>query len=144
MKLSEIIAIYKRLDKATANSLEEADVIKILKARKSIRPYVNAYNDFEKDCHEKFKFEGIEDAEKLRIEVVGKISADKSYAPTKEEMEAIKQINEYFTKVNRVLNEERDRDIEIELPKLSENSDVKLMRENKWTCEELDEIEVIL
>lgn len=144
MKLSEIIAINKRLDKATVNSLEESDAIRILKARKSMRPYVIAYKDFEKDCQEKFMFEGIEDAEKVRIGVVEKANADKSYIPTEEEMEAIKQINEYFAKVNKALAEELDRDIDIELPKLSENADVKLMHENKWTFGELDEIEAIL
>ena len=55
MKLKQILAAYSRIENATATKLKEDDVIKLLKARKAMRPHVNEYKDFLKDAQDKFK-----------------------------------------------------------------------------------------
>lgn len=143
MKLKHIVAAQRRLDNARATKLEESDVIKLLKNRKAMRPYVNDFEEFEKDCKDKFKVEGLEDAEKVRQGVVKKLSEDKSYQPTKDEIESINKVLGYLNKVNKALSEELDKEIDITFDKLSENADAKLMKENGWSYAEIDEIEVM-
>lgn len=143
-KIKQIVSAQKRLDKATVTKLEEADAIKLLKSRKAMRPYVTEYEEFEKDCREKLKVEGLEDADKKRLEVFNKLKDNKSYQPTQEEVDAINKVADYFNKVNKALSEELEREVEITFEKLSDNADVKLMQENGWSYAELDEIEVIL
>ena len=143
-KINQIVSAQKRLDKATVTKLEEADAIKLLKNRKAMRPYVTEYEEFEKDCREKFKVDGLEDADKKRLEVINKVKENKAYQPTQEEVDAINKVADYFNKVNKALSEELEREVEITFEKLSDNADVKLMQENGWNYAELDEIEVIL
>lgn len=142
--IQKIVSAQKRLDTATVTKLEEADAIKLLKNRKAMRPYVTEYEEFEKDCREKFKVDGLEDADKKRLEVINKVKENKAYQPTQEEVDAINKVADYFNKVNKALSEELEREVEITFEKLSDNADVKLMQENGWNYAELDEIEVIL
>lgn len=142
--IQKIVSAQKRLDTAKVTKLEEADAIKLLKNRKAMRPYATEYEEFEKDCREKFKVDGLEDADKVRLEVFNKVKDNKSYQPTQDEVEAINKVADYFNKVNKALSEELGREVEITFEKLSDNADVKLMQENGWSYAELDEIEVIL
>lgn len=144
VSIKKIVSAQKRLDTAKVTKLEEVDAIKLLKNRKAMRPYVTEYEEFEKDCREKFKVDGLEDADKTRLEVFNKVKDNKAYQPTQEEVDAINKVADYFNKVNKALSEELGREVEITFEKLSDNADVKLMQENGWSYAELDEIEVIL
>lgn len=55
MKLKQLIAAYKALGEAKVAKLEASEVIKIVKARKAMRPIADEYDAFLKDCQEKFK-----------------------------------------------------------------------------------------
>lgn len=143
MKLRELISAYNRLGGATMTKLDDKDVVKALKARKAMRPHAEEYEAFLKDCQEKFKPEGFEEDNKVRLSVINKIKEDKDYKPTESEIESCNNVASYFNKVNKALEGELEKVIEINIEKLSEGSDVKLMQENKWKPYELEELDML-
>jgi hypothetical protein len=50
---------------------------------------------------------------------------------------------EYDMKVRKALHDEQNKEVEIEIEKLSEGSDIKLMSANDWTPNQLDLIEMM-
>lgn len=143
MKLRELISAYNRLGNATMTKLDDKDVVKALKARKAMRPHAEEYEAFEKDCRDKFKFDGLEEDDKVRLSVFNKIKEDKDYKPTESEIESCNNVASYFNKVNKALEGELEKDIVINIEKLGEGSDVKLMQENKWKPYELEELDML-
>ena len=55
-----------------------------------------------------------------------------------------KLLVEYQRSVDKVTNEELDKEIELELEKLSEGADIKIMSASDWTPNQLDEIGIVL
>lgn len=140
--IKQIVECYKRLDTAKVNKLEEADAVKLLKARKAMRPYVDEYDAFLKDCQEKFKPEDWE-------EVQGKIQkwqqeGENTTLTIEERKEVNKAVIDYQKKIDAAVGEELKREVELTIDKLGENCDVKLLQENGWKYGELDEIEIVL
>lgn len=141
MKLKEIVSAYNRLGGATMVKLDDKDVVKALKARKAMRPHAEEYEAFLKDCQDKFKPEGWDDTQ-------AKIQQwQQEGENTKLSVEERKAINkamfDYQKNIDSAVKEELEKDIEISFEKLSEGSDVKLMQENKWKPNELEELEML-
>ena len=141
MKLRQILAAYSRIENATATKLKEDDVIKLLKARKAMRPHVNEYKDFLKDAQDKFKPENWDEIER-KIEQ-WKQEGEKTTLSELERIEINKVGFEYDKKVQSAVKDELEKEIEIEFEKLSENAGTKLMIENRWTPAQLEEIEML-
>ena len=141
MKLKQILAAYSRIENATATKLKEDDVIKLLKARKAMRPYVNEYKDFLKDAQDKFKPENWAEIER-KIEQ-WRQEGDRTTLTEEERIEINKVGSEYDKKVQSAVKDELEKEIEIEFEKLSENADTKLMIENRWTPAQLEDIEIL-
>lgn len=141
MKLKQILAAYSRIENATATKLKEDDVIKLLKARKAMRPYVNEYKDFLKDAQDKFKPENWAEIER-KIEQ-WKQEGDRTTLTEEERIEINKVGSEYDKKVQSAVKDELEKEVEIEFEKLSENADTKLMIENRWTPAQLEDIEIL-
>lgn len=144
MKIENIVEAYNLLGVAKVANLEDEDKIKILKARRAMRPIVNEYEAFEKDCQEKMKYEGFDaDIEPYRV-AYNKIHQGKGNEITEDEAKAYGRVMEYDMKVRKALYEERNKDIEISIEKLSEGADIKLMSANDWTPNQLDLIDMLL
>lgn len=141
MKLKQILDAYSRIENATATKLKEDDVIKLLKARKAMRPHVNEYKDFLKDAQDKFKPENWDDvqakAQKWQQE------GENTTLTEAERIEVNRVGFEYNKKVQSAVKDELEKEIEIEFEKLSENADTRLMIENRWTPAQLEEIEML-
>ena len=58
VKVKDVVSAYKVLGDAKVVKLEELEIIKVVKARKAMRPIADDYDAFLKDCQEKFKPEG--------------------------------------------------------------------------------------
>lgn len=143
MKVKTIVEAYKLLGNAKTTNLEDADKIKILKARKAMRPTANEYEAFEKDCQEAMKYEGFDADIKPYTVAHNKIRQGKGNEITECEAKAYGRVMEYDMKVHKALCDELDKEIEIEIEKLSEGSDIKLMSANDWTPNQLDLIDVM-
>ena len=141
MKLRELVGAYNRLDKAVVSKLDEKDAIKILKARKAMRPHADEYDAFLKDCQEKLKPENWDD-------IQGKLQqwqqeGENTKLTEAERIEVNKAWITYESAIQRAVKEELEKEIEVSFEKLSEGCDVKLMQENKWTVHQLEELNIL-
>lgn len=142
--VKQMVEAYAILGKAKVTKLEEEEIGKILDARKAMRPVDAEYKSFEEDAHEKFKVEGLEDAEKTRQEVIAKFKEDNTYKPTESEIEAINKVNDYFVKVTNAKAKELEREVELKIESLKKESYSKLMKENGLSVEEIEIIQSIM
>ena len=136
MKLREIVICYKTLGEAKVTKLSDADVVKIVKARKAMRPIADDFEAFLKDCQEKFK---PEDWDKVQEKV-----QKWSELSEEEKLACNKVIIAYQKKLDEALVEEQDKDGELTLEKLDEGAESKLLLENGWEVKRLDEIALLL
>lgn len=144
--VKQVVDCYKALGEAKVTKLEEAEVIKIVKARKAMRAIANDFEDFCKDAQEKTKPENYEKLAELNNHAIESWSSDKSYKPTDEENEAIKILVEAKVKERKMVQEEESREVEVEFEayKLKEDSSIKMLVENGWEARKLDLIEILL
>lgn len=143
-KVKNIVEAYNLLGVAKVSNLEDADKIKILKARKAMRPIVNEYEAFEKDCQEAMKYEGFDADIELYNVGYNKFRQGKANEITEDEEKAHGRVMEYEMKIRKALHDEQNKEVEIEIEKLSEGSDIKLMSANDWTPNQLDLIDMLL
>ena len=136
MKLKSLIAAYKALGEAKVTKLEASEVLKIVKARKAMRPHAEDYDAFLKDCQEKFKPSNFD-------EIQEKVQKWDSLTD-EEKKEVNKALIEYNNAINSAILEEIEKDIEVNVEKLSEDSLAKMLQENGWELKKLDELEVML
>lgn len=142
IKIKQIVNAYKILDDSKVTSLEVTEVIKIIKARKTMRPIVDEYDAFLKDCQDKFKPENWDtvqsNLQKWQQE------GEKTTLTEEERIEVNKTIIEYQRKVNDAIKEELEKCVEIIIDSLNEDSITKLLVENGWELKKLDELEILL
>ena len=142
MKLKEVVTAYKVLGEAKVSKLSEKEVIKVVKARKAMRAIAEDYEAFLKDCQEKFKPEDWED-------VQGKLQQwqqeGENTTLTEEERIAInKSIFSYQSSIDKAVKDELEKEIELSIEKLDDETPSKLLLENAWEVKKLDEIEILL
>lgn len=142
MKIKSIVAAYKVLGEAKVTKLEESEVIKIIKARKVMRPIAEEFEAILKDAQEKFKPECWDDVQ----EKLAKLQTEgENTTLTDAEKKGInKALIDYQNSINKVLNDELERDVEINIETLKEESATKLIVENGWELKKMEEIEVVL
>lgn len=136
MKLKEIVNAYKALGEAKVSSLEESEILKIVKARKTMRPIFEDFEAFLKDVQEKFKPENLEELQ---------IKAQKwSELSDEEKIEINKIFRQYEQAINTALLEEQEKEFELNIDKLSEEAVSKLLKDNEWSINKLDEISIMV
>lgn len=136
MKIKDIVNTYKILGEAKVSSLEESEILKIVKARKTMRPIVEDFEAFLKDVQEKFKPENLEELQ---------IKAQKwSELSDEEKIEINKTFRQYEQAINTALLEEQEKEFELNIDKLSEESVSKLLKDNEWSINKLDEISIMV
>ena len=140
--VKHIVEAYKILGEAKVSKLEEADVIKILKARKAMRPIAEEFEAFLKDAQEKFKPENWNEIQEKVAQ--WQKEGEKTTLSEEERIEINNALIGYQSAINKAINEELGKKVEIGVEKLSEGSDVKLMSANDWTPNQLDTLDVIL
>ena len=126
MKLGTIVDINKMLSEATVKELTTDERLSVVKILKATRSQAKEYDDFVNDLKDKFKTPNLES-------ISQKIQLGKGLT----EAEA-NEFMEYNVPVGKAIAEERERDIEIDLPKFEEETVVKLMGENGWKGKSLE------
>ena len=144
--VKQVVECYKLLGEAKVTKLEDSEVVKVVKARKAMRPIADEYSEFCKDVQEKTKPENYEKLAGLNNRAFESWRSDNSYRPTPEEDEAIKVLAEAKKKENLMIKDEDSRKVELELEsyKLKEDSATKMLVENGWKVGKLDLIEILL
>lgn len=140
--VKEVVSCYKALGEAKVTKLEESEVIKIVKARKAMRQIADDYEAFLKDIQEKFKPENWDEIQK-KIQQWQQ-EGEKTTLTDSEKIEINKTLIDYQSKVEKAVKEELSKEIELNIDKLKDGSDTKLLVENNWELNKLNDIEIIL
>jgi hypothetical protein len=136
MKLKELIAAYKTLGEAKVTKLEPSEVLKIVKARKAMRPFAEEYEAFLKDCQEKFKPVTWDEVQ---------AKAQKWETLTDDEKKDLNNVlMEYNNKINSAILEEIEKEVEVSVEKLNEDSLTNILQENGWEVKRLEDLEVLV
>lgn len=140
--IKQVVEAYKVLGEAKVTKLEESEVIKVVKARKAMRPIADEYEAFLKDCQEKFKPENWDkiqgNLQKWQQE------GEKTTLTEEERIEVNKAIIGYQVKIDKAVKDELEKEVEVNIEVLKEDSATKLLVENGWELKKLDEIEILL
>lgn len=142
MKVKSIVEAYKLLGNAKTTNLDDADKAKILKARKAMRPIADEFEAFLKDAQEMFKPEGWEETQNKLAQ--WQQEGEKTTLSEDERKSINKALIGYQSAIDKAVKAELDKEVEIEIEKLSEGSDIKLMSANDWTPNQLDLIDMLL
>lgn len=140
--VKQVVECYNVLDKAKATKLEVADVIKILDARKAMRPTATDYDAFLKDCQEKFKPEDWDSIQKDLQQWQNE--GENTTLSEERRIELNKAVIGYQNNINKALKSELEREIELDIEPLSKEARAKLMVENGWSIAEYDIVENVL
>ena len=140
--VKQIVSAYNTLGEASVTKLEEGEAIKVVKARKAMRPIVEDYEAFLKDCQEKFKPENW-DSIQTKLKQWQK-EGEKTTLTEEERTEINKVAIEYQTKIDKALADELKKEHEINAEKFNDGTDVKLLQENGWKSKQLDAIDILL
>ena len=134
--IKKIVDAYKALGEAKVTKLEEAEVIKVIKARKAMRPIAEEYDEFFKDCQEKFK---PEDWDNIQNDLQ---QWQKLTEARRIELDIV--LRAYQKKINETVKDELEREVELNIATLKEESATKILVENGWSVCKLDEIDIML
>lgn len=140
--VKNIVSAYNVLGEAKVSKLEESEVIKVVKARKAMRPIADEYDAFLKDCQEKFKPEDWDEIQQKLQQ--WQQEGENTTLTEAERIELNKAVIGYQKKIDAALKDELKREVELNIEPLKEESATKLLVENGWELKKLDEIEVIL
>lgn len=139
--MKDVVSAYKVLGDAKVVKLEESEVIKVVKARKAMRPIADDYDAFLKDCQEKFKPEDWDEIQKKLQQ--WQQEGENTTLTEAERIELNKAVIGYQKKIDAALKDELKREVELNIEPLKEESATKLLVENGWELKKLDEIEVM-
>lgn len=134
--IKKIVDAYKALGEAKVTKLEEAEVIKVIKARKAMRPIAEEYDEFFKDCQEKFK---PEDWDNIQNDLQ---QWQKLTEARRIELDIV--LSGYKKKIDEAVKDELERETELNIATLKEESATKILVENGWSVGKLDEIDIVL
>jgi hypothetical protein len=141
-QLKKVVSAYKALGEAKVSKLDEKDVIKVVKARKAMRPIADDYEAFLKDCQEKFKPEDW-DAIQEKIQKWQQ-EGDNTTLTEAERIDLNKAVIGYQSKIEKAVKDELDKEVDLNIDSLSEEASTKLLVENGWELKKLDDIEIVL
>lgn len=140
-KVKDVVSAYKVLGDAKVVKLEESEVIKVVKARKAMRPIADEYDAFLKDCQEKFKPEGWDEIQKKLQQ--WQQEGENTTLTEAERIELNKAVIGYQKKIDAALKDELKREVELNIEPLKEESATKMLVENGWEVRVLDELGVM-
>ena len=136
MKIKEIVNAHKVLGELHVYNLEDDEIVKILNARIEMKQYVDKYNSFLEDAKEKCKPSDYEEKSEL---MSNWSELDDS---VRKELNA--WLKDYNNKINNVVKDFAEQEVELNIEKLDPSSAVKLLKANNWQPNKLDEISIIL
>lgn len=136
MKIKEIVSAYKALGEAKLKDIEDSEIKKIVVNRKNMRSVVEAFDAFLKDIQEKFKPENWDQAQE-KIQKWSELSDE-------EKIELNKTAKTYEANIQNVLKEEAEKEVEVTIETLSEETLTKLLKYNDWPVSKLDELSILV
>lgn len=137
MKTEQVVAVYKLINESKLTKMEDADKFKIIKIMRAMKPIATSYEDFQKDAQEKLKDDN--------FEVMQKRAQDLQSNEGKGSPEEFREVNAYYEKYYKALNDclksELEKENDFTYEKLSEDAFGKYLASNDFKMDEILKIE---
>lgn len=148
MKTKDCVKVAELLKKVKVSKMEDSDKLKVVKAVKAIEKIANEFTSLSQEMSEKIKEEDHSEMEKRYQEFNSAFSGKPLSELSKENIEEMNIIQSYFDKyikrLEEVLKEDLEKDVEGDFPKLTEDSFGKFIASNDFTMEEIFSLEALL
>lgn len=132
MKTGEVVDAYKALSDAKVSELTADERIAVVKAMKAMRATVKDFDAFVEDLRKKFETPNME-------AIVQKLQMNKGLTEAEAE-----EFMGYNMPVGKAINEERNKDVDIEIPKIGEDAVMKMIGENGWKMSKYELLEMVM
>lgn len=137
MKTESVVAVYKLINESKLTKMEDADKFKMIKIMRAMKPIATSYEDFQKDAQEKLKDDD--------FEVMQKRAQDLQSNNGQGSPEEFKEVNAYYEKYYKSLNDflkpELEKENDFSYEKLSEDAFGKYLASNDFKMDEILKIE---
>lgn len=134
MKKAEVLAIYEIVKSAKLTKMDDADKFKVIKALKEMKPVAVDFDEFKKEALEKLKGEEHDDmvskAQKWQNE------GENTALTAEERINLNRYFQSYNTSVMECVREEAEKDIELNVGKLTDEAFEKMVASNDWSAEQ--------
>lgn len=134
MKKAEILLIYELMKTAKLTKMEDIDKLKVIKILKEIKSIVRDFDNFKKEILEKLKDDDYDSMFKKlqKWQQEGK----NTILTSDEQLKINKYFQTYNNQILKCVKEEAEKDIELNMIKLTDESFKKLIASNDWSIEQ--------
>lgn len=142
VKTEKVLAAWRVLSAAKYMKLEDADKIKVWKISRALQPVAKKFDEDTKDAAEKLKpsedfDERLQHAQEYeRVTKDPKADASILKMGPSEYQQFMKDLNAYNKLVGEAVKEFAEKEVEIDIETLTEESFGKLMNSNEWNFEQ--------
>lgn len=151
IKTEKVLAAYRVLSAAKYGKLSDDDKIKVFKICVALKPIATKSEEDSKDAAEKLKPSEDYDQKLQQAQEYERVSRDPKADASKLEMgpaeynDFIREMQKYQQLVAKALKDELDKEVTIEIEKISQEAFVKLMNSNDWTFAQVEAVgEVVM
>lgn len=134
MKKAEILLIYELMKTAKLTKMEDIDKLKVIKILKEIKSIVRDFDNFKKEILEKLKDDDYDSMFKKlqKWQQEGK----NTILTSDEQLKINKYFQTYNNQILECVKEEAEKDIKLNMIKLTDESFKKLIASNDWSIEQ--------
>lgn len=130
--VSQIVAAYKVLGEAKTASLDVSDILEIIRVRRAMRPFVEDYEAFAKDAGDKLR--------PVNYDVLIAIEQKGDEATAEEKALYQHGALAYRKAVAEAISAEFSKEVDVDIPVLSDSAIASLIKENGWNIGVDDEL----
>ncbi len=136
MKTIEIVNAYHKLTAAKISKMENADKYRVIKAIRAIKPVATDYDEFTKDAQERLR--GDNHDEIVAMAQQWQREGEETTLTIEDRTKVNEYLNDYNARVVACLQEEAERDHELNIEHLDEEAFGKLMESNEeWEVKDI-------
>lgn len=141
-KTVNVLAAYRMLGGAKYGKLSDEDKIKVFKICIALKPTATKYDEASKEAEMKLKPDGYDERlEKARE--YDRVRRDKDADTSQLAMgpeefnDFMREVNHYQELVTKAIEDEKNKEVEVEFEPIGEDALLKLMNSNDWTMAEV-------
>lgn len=139
MKFNDLYNLYNKLEQVRLATISDEDALKLYRLRRRLNPIISEFEEFKSHVEKTQQPSNYEELKEKFIEL------NKLEKPERDSI--LGELETYRKRVQRMLeNEYSEKEIDIfieDSEKISEASQVAIIRENGWKMEEIKPLELI-
>lgn len=145
-KIQEIVNLYQMLDNAALSKMEVTDRFAFIKILRPLKKISEEFNSFREDAVKRLRPENYDEVAETIQKFNGMTREERAEALTdKAVQDALRANGEFNINIDKCLQDELDKEVELDYTPLSESAFGKLMESNeKWNAGEIIKLEDLI